>query len=78
LEAFRRRLGVPESSGATAQRKALDTIAGSVHGRPGSLLRFVESSAALTYQSSARLEGVTAAAPGPITLSLAAWACACG
>jgi uncharacterized protein (DUF1501 family) len=64
LDVFRRRLGMPESSAAAAQRQALDTIAASARGRPGSLLGFVESSAALTYRSSARLEGVTAAAPG--------------
>jgi uncharacterized protein (DUF1501 family) len=58
LEQFRRRLGVPEGSGAAAQRVALDEAARRQRGTPGSLLEFVERSAALTYASSARLESV--------------------
>jgi uncharacterized protein (DUF1501 family) len=64
LEQFRRRLGLPEQAGAAAQRAALDRVASRAHGRPGSLLSFVEGSAALTYQSSARLERVAVAGPG--------------
>jgi uncharacterized protein (DUF1501 family) len=64
LEQFRRRLGLPEAAGAAAQRAALDQVASSGGGGPGSLLSFVQGSAALTYQSSARLEGVLAAGPG--------------
>jgi uncharacterized protein (DUF1501 family) len=58
LEQFRRRLGLPETAGAANQQVVLDQIVSRSRGRPGSLLHFVESSAALTYQSSARLEGV--------------------
>jgi uncharacterized protein (DUF1501 family) len=65
LEQFRRRLGVPELSGASEQRAALDRMAGRERGRPGSLLSFVERSAALSYASSARLETVVTAGPGP-------------
>jgi uncharacterized protein (DUF1501 family) len=64
LEQFRRRLGIPESAGAREQRAALDQLARREHGRPGSLLSFVERCAALSYTSSARLEKV-AAGPGP-------------
>jgi uncharacterized protein (DUF1501 family) len=64
LEQFRRRLGVPESAGAKEQRATLDQIAAREHGRPGSLLNFVERSASLSYTSSARLEKVVAAGPG--------------
>jgi uncharacterized protein (DUF1501 family) len=65
LEQFRRRLGVPEGSGADEQRAALDALAAQERGRPGSLLQFVERSAVVTYASSARLEGVIAdKAPG--------------
>jgi uncharacterized protein (DUF1501 family) len=63
LEQFRRRLGLPETAGAMAQRTALDQVAGREHGRPGSLLNFVERSASLSYQSSARFENVVAAGP---------------
>jgi uncharacterized protein (DUF1501 family) len=63
LEQFRRRLGLPDGASATAQRAALDRVASGGHGRPGSLLSFVSGSAALTYQSSARLEGILAAGP---------------
>jgi uncharacterized protein (DUF1501 family) len=58
LEQFRRRLGVPESAGATAQRAALDTLGRLERGAPGSLLQFVERSTLITYASSARLEGI--------------------
>jgi uncharacterized protein (DUF1501 family) len=64
LEQFRRRLGVPEAAGAAGQQAALDELAAAEHGRPGSLLNFVERSAALSYGSSARLEKVVAAGPG--------------
>jgi uncharacterized protein (DUF1501 family) len=63
LEQFRRRLGIPEGAGAAVQRAALDQIAGREHGRPGSLLNFVERSASLTYTSSARLDGLVAGEP---------------
>jgi uncharacterized protein (DUF1501 family) len=58
LEQFRRRLGVPEASGAQMQRTALDQIIGQAGGPPGSLLEFIERSTTITYTSSARLEGV--------------------
>jgi len=58
LEHFRRRLGLPEASGAAGQRRALDRISGRQHGQAGSLLEFVERSTLLTYASSARLEGI--------------------
>src|SRR5262245_26600625 len=64
LEQFRRRLGLGESAGAAEQRAALDRLAGREHGRLGSLLNFVERSAALSYGSSARLEKVAGAGPG--------------
>ncbi len=64
LEQFRRRLGVPESAGAGRQRAALDRLAAGEHGRPGSLLNFVERSSALSYFSSARLEKVASAEAG--------------
>jgi uncharacterized protein (DUF1501 family) len=64
LEQFRRRLGLREAAGAAEQRAALDQIAGREHGRPGSLLNFVERSASLTYASSAQLEAVAAAGAG--------------
>jgi uncharacterized protein (DUF1501 family) len=56
LERFRRRVGVPESDGATQQRAALDQVAGLDRGGPGSLLQFVQRSTVLSYTSSARLE----------------------
>jgi uncharacterized protein (DUF1501 family) len=61
LEQFRRRLGVPEDAGAKEQRALLDQLASEEHGKPGSLLQFVERSAVLTYASSARLESVVGA-----------------
>jgi uncharacterized protein (DUF1501 family) len=64
LEQFRRRLGVPEAAGAREQRAALDRVLAEQRGKPGSLLEFVEQSSALTYASSARLEGVVKEAPG--------------
>src|SRR5262249_10471924 len=64
LEQFRRRLGIHESAGAAAQRAALDQMAGREHGRPGSLLNFVERSASLSYESSARFENVLASGSG--------------
>jgi uncharacterized protein (DUF1501 family) len=63
LEQFHRRLGIPESVGAAAQRAALDQIAAREHGQPGSLLNFVERSAWLSYESSARFDRVVAAGP---------------
>jgi uncharacterized protein (DUF1501 family) len=64
LEQFRRRLGIHESAGAAEQRAALDRLAGREHGRPGSLLNFVERSASLSYESSARFENVIASGAG--------------
>ena len=64
LEQFRRRLGIPESAGAAEQRAVLDRLAGREHGRPGSLLNFVENSASLSYESSARFEKVVASGVG--------------
>jgi uncharacterized protein (DUF1501 family) len=58
LEQFRRRLGVPEPAGPTAQRAALDRIGGQPRGEPGSLLDFVQRNTVITYASSARLEGI--------------------
>ncbi len=58
LEQFRRRLGVPETSGAAQQRAALDLLSSQESGEPGSLLQFVERSTLITYASSARLESV--------------------
>src|SRR5262245_5950291 len=58
LELFRRRVGVPEGSGAGGQRAALDAIAAGSHGPPGSLVEFVRRSAVVSYASSARLEEV--------------------
>src|SRR5262249_5024729 len=63
LEQFHRRLGLPESAGAAEQRADLDRIAAREHGRPGSLLNFVERSAWLSYESSARFDHVVAAGP---------------
>jgi uncharacterized protein (DUF1501 family) len=65
LEQFRRRLGLPEAGGAKEQRAALDSVLAERRGKPGSLLEFVEQSSALTYASSARLEGVRKGAKGP-------------
>jgi uncharacterized protein (DUF1501 family) len=58
LEQFRRRLGVADQALAGEQRAALDRIG--MSGRPaaGSLLEFVQSTSAITYSSSARLEGI--------------------
>jgi uncharacterized protein (DUF1501 family) len=64
LEQFHRRLGLCESAGAASQRAALDRLAGREHGRPGSLLNFVERSAWLSYQSSARFDHIVAASSG--------------
>jgi uncharacterized protein (DUF1501 family) len=54
-EHLRRRLGMsgPE---ADAQRTALDQIAQRHRGLPGSLLQFVERTAVVSYESSARIE----------------------
>jgi uncharacterized protein (DUF1501 family) len=62
LEEFHRRLGIPQSADAAAQRAALDQIAGSARGAPGSLLQFVERCSLITYTSSARLERVIGSA----------------
>jgi uncharacterized protein (DUF1501 family) len=64
LEQFHRRLGLPDSTDAAAQRAALDRLAGREAGRPGSLLNFVARGAWLTYESSARFDRVVAAGPG--------------
>src|SRR5262249_4833297 len=64
LEQFRRRLGFHESAGAAEQRATLDQMARREHGRPGSLLNFVENSASLSYESSARFEKVVASGVG--------------
>src|SRR5262249_1101689 len=64
LDQFRRRPGIPETAGAAEQRAALDRLAGREHGRPGSLLNFVERSASLSYESSARFENVLASGSG--------------
>ncbi|HEV3115468.1 MAG TPA: DUF1501 domain-containing protein [Gemmataceae bacterium] len=58
LEQFRRRLGVPDSVGAQAQRLALDEISRQEDGAPGSLLQFIQRSTVISYASSARLEEV--------------------
>jgi uncharacterized protein (DUF1501 family) len=58
LEQFRRRLGIPEGTGAAEQRAALDRLSGQQRGGDGSLLQFVERSTLITYTSSARLEEV--------------------
>jgi uncharacterized protein (DUF1501 family) len=59
LEQFRRRLGVPESSGADQQRAALDRISSQGRAEPGSLAQFIQRSTLVTYASSARLEAIT-------------------
>lgn len=56
LEQFRRRLGVPDGSGAALQRAALDRISTQGRNEPGSLVQFVQRSTLVTYTSSARLE----------------------
>jgi uncharacterized protein (DUF1501 family) len=56
LEQFRRRLGIPDRSGAKVQIEALDRLAQQNRGEPGSLLQFVERCSLITYASSARLE----------------------
>jgi uncharacterized protein (DUF1501 family) len=58
LEQFRRRLGVPDTAGPSAQRAALDRVGGQPRGEPGSLLEFVQRNTVITYASSARLEGI--------------------
>jgi uncharacterized protein (DUF1501 family) len=58
LEQFRRRLGMPEGADAGEQRTRLDSLVNSRPGAPGSLLQFVQRSTLLTYNSSARLEGI--------------------
>jgi uncharacterized protein (DUF1501 family) len=58
LEQFRRRLGMPQGTDATAQIEALDRLANQDRGQPGSLLQFVERCSLITYASSARLERV--------------------
>jgi hypothetical protein len=56
LGRFRRRLGMPDGTGATEQRAALDQVAALDRGSPGSLLQFVQRSTVLSYSSSDRLE----------------------
>src|SRR5262245_20832411 len=52
---LRRRIGMPESAAARAQRAALDQISAVGKAEPGSLLQFVQRSTVVTYASSARL-----------------------
>jgi uncharacterized protein (DUF1501 family) len=61
LDQFRRRLGIPDGAAARDQRAALDQISGRERGTAGSLLQFVERTNAITYASSARLEGIAGA-----------------
>lgn len=58
IEDFTRRLGVPETAGVTDQRRLLDKLGERHRGQPGSLLDFVERTAAITYASSARLDAI--------------------
>ena len=58
LDQIVRYLGVPDRVGATAQRAALDRVAGLPRGAPGSHLQFVQRSQVVTYASSARIEEV--------------------
>ena len=55
---LRRRLGVPESDGALAQRSALDRIAGQSATSENPLLQIVARSTVASYASSARLDAV--------------------
>jgi uncharacterized protein (DUF1501 family) len=64
LAQFRRRVGVPESAGAAAQRSALDEVAGLERADSG-LLQFVQRTAVISYTSSARLEAVAQGRAGP-------------
>jgi uncharacterized protein (DUF1501 family) len=58
LDQFRRRLGMPQGTEATAQIDALDHLARQTRGEPDSLLQFIERCSLITYASSARLEQV--------------------
>ncbi len=58
LDQFRRRLGITDAAVARRQRVALDQLAGRERGAPGSLLQFVERTQAISWASSARLEGI--------------------
>jgi uncharacterized protein (DUF1501 family) len=55
---LRRRLGLPESAEARAQRAALDQISAEGEAGPDSLLQFVQRSTVVSYTSSARLAEV--------------------
>jgi uncharacterized protein (DUF1501 family) len=61
LEQFRRRLGIADLRLAGQQRAALDDVTGRERGAPGSLLQFVQRTAATTYATSARLDAVVGA-----------------
>jgi uncharacterized protein (DUF1501 family) len=61
LDQFRRRLGIADLAVAREQRAALDQIGARDHPAAGSLLEFVQSTSAITFSSSARLEGIARA-----------------
>jgi uncharacterized protein (DUF1501 family) len=58
LDQVVRRLGVPDCSGPSDQRVAIDRIASQPRGTPGSHLQFVQRSQVVTYASSARIEEI--------------------
>jgi uncharacterized protein (DUF1501 family) len=57
---FLRRIGMPAGPGAKDQGAALDRLAADGEAAPGSLAEFVQSSSALSFESSARLESLRA------------------
>ncbi len=58
LDQLVRRLGMPDGSGASAHRAALDRVATLPRGEPGSHLEFVQRSQVVSYASSARIEQI--------------------
>jgi uncharacterized protein (DUF1501 family) len=58
LDQLVRRLGMPDGSGASAHRAALDRVATLPRGEAGSHLDFVQRSQVVSYASSARIEQI--------------------
>jgi uncharacterized protein (DUF1501 family) len=58
LDQLVRRLGMPDGSGASAHRAALDRVATLPRGKAGSHLDFVQRSQVVSYASSARIEQI--------------------